>query len=493
VRGNVSMRGKNNGGMDIMTTNTESESWEKLLSARKVLRVAFYIRVSTSEQVSKENSLPAQKLALQEWCEQNNAVCAGVYADEGKTAAKEIRKRKEIHRMLADIREGKIDLVIFTRFDRFTRNPEEYFKVMETMNAAGVQWKAIMQKELDLNTDMGQTLILFYLGMGRQEIANISERIKATAQVRIQKGAPITGAHNLPISHTIGQDERGNKIVIPDPKYKHVIEAYIDHYETHQSKRAATKYCNDLFGLDVGYHTYEKVLKNTLMYGHYKGVDNYCEPYVTKERFESWAKIGKKNVRANPENRTYVFTQLCICGKCGRRMTSSYTTNRAGFDYHYYRCPSNKIDRICEMNYAIPERKLENILLERIKPEIERYISEYEIQVVQPVKRPKVDIVKKLEKELERLNYQFRKERISTEEYDKEYEELVKKISEAREREKQAENPEVKDLQPLRELLELDLMSLYKAFNSDEKRAFWRGIIDKIIINKDKTVDIIFL
>jgi predicted nucleic acid-binding Zn-ribbon protein len=104
-----------------------------------------------------------------------------------------------------------------------------------------------------------------------------------------------------------------------------------------------------------------------------------------------------------------------------------------------------------------------------------------------------VDIVKKLEKELERLNYQFRKERISTEEYDKEYEELVKKISEAREREKQAENPEVKDLQPLRELLELDLMSLYKTFNSDEKRAFWRGIIDKIIINKDKTVDIIFL
>ena len=186
------------------------------LKVGKILRVAYYIRVSTAEQVSKENSLPAQKIALDAWTEQNGAKCVGVYADEGKTAAKQIKKRKEIHRMLQDIRDGQIDLVIFTRFDRFTRNPEEYFKMMETLNASGVQWKAINQPELDLNTDMGQTLILFYLGMGRQEIANISERIKATAAVRIQKGSPITGAQCLPMSHTIGTDDRGNKIVIKE-------------------------------------------------------------------------------------------------------------------------------------------------------------------------------------------------------------------------------------------------------------------------------------
>ena len=476
-----------------MASQTETESWEKLLTLRKVLRVAFYIRVSTSEQVSKENSLPAQKIALQEWCDKNNAVCAGIYADEGKTAAKEIRKRKEIHRMLADIREGKVDLVIFTRFDRFTRNPAEYFKVMETMDAAGVQWKAIMQPELDLNTDMGQTLILFYLGMGRQEIANISERIKATASVRIKKGAPITGAHNLPYTHTIGQDEHGNKIVIQDPEYQAVAWAYIEHYETHHSKRAAMAYCNDLFGLEIGYSSYEKALNNTLMYGHYKGVDNYCEPYVTKERFESWAKINQKNVRVGKKRKLYIFTQMCVCKDCGRRMVGSAVTNRSGNTYYYYRCNHNKLNKVCDMNWDASELVIEEHLLKRIKPEIERYISEHEIQAAQPVKRPKVDVVQKLEKELDRLNYQFRKERISTEEYDKEYEELVKKINEAREREKQTENPEIKDLQPLREFLKLDLMELYKTFDRDEKRIFWRGVIDKIIIGKDKTLDIVFL
>lgn len=476
-----------------MTTKSETEPWEKLLAMKKVLRVAFYIRVSTSEQVSKENSLPAQKIALQEWCDKNNAVCVDIYADEGKTAAKEIRKRKEIHRMLADIREDKIDLVIFTRFDRFTRNPAEYFKVMETMDAAGVQWKAIMQPELDLNTDMGQTLILFYLGMGRQEIANISERIKATASVRIQKGAPITGAHNLPISHTIGTDDRGNKIVIQDPEYQTVMWAYIEHYETHHSKRAAMEYCNNLFGLEISYNTYSKAMNNTLMYGHYKGVDNYCKPYVTKERFESWAKINSKNVRVGKDRKTYMFTQLCVCSKCGRRMPGTSVINSQGIVYYYYRCHNYKINRTCDMDYVVPEKVLEQHLLDRIKPEIEQYIAECEVKAEQPIVRPKVDVVKKLEKELERLNYQFRKERISMEEYDVEYEALVNKINEAREREKQIENPEVKNLQPLREFMNLDLMSLYKTFDRDEKRIFWRGVIDNITVYADKTFKINFL
>lgn len=477
-----------------MTKKTDVEDWQKIISVRKVLRVAFYIRVSTSEQVSKDNSLPAQKIALQEWCEKNNAVCAGLYADEGKSASKNIRKRKEIHRMLRDIREGKIDLVIFTRFDRFTRNPEDYFKMMETMNAAGVQWKAIMQPELDLNTNMGQTLIMFYLGINRQESANISERNKATVHVRIQKGAPITGAHNLPISHTIGTDDKGNKIVIKDPEFEPIVWTYINHYETHHSKRAAMEYTNDFFGVDIGYYRYDRMIKNTLMYGHYKGHDNYCPAYVTKERFDSWAEINKKNVRVRKVKRTYIFTQLCICSECGNRMAGTFSTNSQGNVYQYYRCNKRNVHKQCTNSATISERIIETYLLYRLKPEIQRYIEEYEMQAAQPVvKRPKVDVVKKLEKELERLNYQYRKERITQEEYDTEYEALVKKISEARLREEKEKAPEVKDLEPLRKILDMDLISLYKTFDQNEKLTFWRGIIEKITVYPDQSLKIKFL
>lgn len=459
----------------------------------KVLRVAFYIRVSTSEQVSKENSLPAQKIALEQWCEKNNAVCVGLYADEGKTAAKEIRKRKEIHRLLADVRDGKIDLVVFTRFDRFTRNPEEYFKMMETMNAAGVQWKAVMQPELDLNTDMGQTLILFYLGMGRQEIANISERIKATVSVRIQKGAPITGAQCLPLGFTIGLDDRSNKIVIRDPEQEPVVWEYIHHYELTQSHRLAMEHCNNMFGVSVGYNSYRNMMKNTLMYGHYKGVDDYCKGYVTKERFDSWTVMNSKNIRVGKNRKTYIYSQLCICGECHRRMTGTVIKSPRGEIYYYYRCNHAKIDRKCNHLSVFSEKQIEDFLVERIKPEIERYITECEVEEAKPIVRPKDDVVKKLEKELDRLNYQYRKDRISEEEYDTEYEALVKKINDARAREAAIANPVQRDLAPLREFLQQDIQGIYSTLTREEKRTFWRAIIDTITLYPEKKIELKFL
>ena len=478
-----------------MTTFQINNAIDNALNPKKVLRVAYYIRVSTAEQVSKENSLPAQKAALDAWTEAKGAKCVGVYADEGKTAAKQIRKRKEIHRLLQDIRDDKIDLVIFTRFDRFTRNPEEYFKMMETFNEKGIQWKAIAQPELDLNTDMGQTLILFYLGMGRQEIANISERIKATAAVRIQKGSPITGAHNMPLSHTIGLDDRGNKIVIRDPEKEPIVWAYINHYEQHHSKRAATIYVNELFGVDHNYNAYGNMMKNTMMYGHYKGTDGYCESYVTKERWESWQAMNKKNIwhRSSVDDNVYIFTQLVICGCCDNRMCGTWGSSR-GRKYYYYRCNKAHVSRLCERKYTISEAKLENYLLEQIKPEIEKHIAEYEVKLAQPVQRPKVDKVKKLEQELERVNYQFQKNRISVEKYDEQYEDLVKRISEARAEEVAAEKPpEPKDLEPLKEFLKMDIFSTYPTLSREEKRTLWRSVIDKIVVSLDGEFTVKFL
>lgn len=465
------------------------------LNPKKVLRVAYYIRVSTAEQVSKENSLPAQKAALDAWTEKQGAKCVGLYADEGKTAAKQIRKRKEIHRLLQDIRDDKIDLVIFTRFDRFTRNPEEYFKMMETFNEKGVQWKAINQPELDLNTDMGQTLILFYLGMGRQEIANISERIKATASVRIQKGSPITGSQNMPMSHTIGTDDRGNKIVIKDPETEPLVWAFINHYEQHHSKRGATFHVNEMFGVDYHYNSYNKMMKNTMMYGHYKGTDGYCEAYVTRERWESWQAINKKNIwhRSSDEDAVYIFSQLCECGCCGNRMAGT-KTSPGGRTYYYYRCNKSMMSGVCSQRAKGSEAKIEKYLLEQIKPEIEKHIAEYEVAIAQPVQRPKVDKVKKLEQELERVNYQFQKNRISIEKYDEQYEDLVKRISEARAEEEAAEKPpEPKDLEPLKEFLKMDILSIYPTLSREEKRILWRSVIENIVVSGDGDLTVKFL
>lgn len=478
-----------------MTTFQMNNAIDNALNPKKVLRVAYYIRVSTAEQVSKDNSLPAQKLALDAWTEKQGAKCVGLYADEGKSASKQLHKRKAIHQLCQDIRDDKIDLVIFTRFDRFTRNPEDYFKVMETFKEKGVQWKAITQPELDLNTNMGEMLIMFYLGINKQESNNISERGKATAGVRIQKGLPITGAHNMPMSHTIGHDDRGNKIVIKDPEKEPLVWAYIEHYEQHHSKRAATAYVNELFGVDYHYNVYKKMMNSTFMYGHYRGNDHYCEPYVTKERWENWQAINKRNIwhRTSEENAVYIFSQLCTCKGCGLRMVGTKTTPNDK-TYYYYRCNKRVMGGVCSQNTKTNEVKIEKYLLEQIKPEIEQYIAEYEVKLAQPVQRPKVDKVKKLEQELERVNYQFQKNRISVEKYDEQYEDLVKRISEARAEMEVAEKPpEPKDLEPLKEFLKLDLLTMYPTLSREEKRILWRSVVEEIVMSPDGEIAVKFL
>ena len=86
--------------------------------SEKIKRCAIYIRVSTSEQLVHGKSLEAQKDYLTSYAKDHGMIPVGVYADEGKTARKELKKRKAIHALLEDVKAGKIDVILFWRLDR---------------------------------------------------------------------------------------------------------------------------------------------------------------------------------------------------------------------------------------------------------------------------------------------------------------------------------------------------------------------------------------
>ena len=65
------------------------------------------------------------------------------YIDAGVSGGKPAFKRPQMSRLLEDVKEGKIDMILFTRLDRWFRNVQEYFKVQEILDAHGVAWKAI--------------------------------------------------------------------------------------------------------------------------------------------------------------------------------------------------------------------------------------------------------------------------------------------------------------------------------------------------------------
>ena len=105
----------------------------------KVERCAIYIRVSTTEQMMHGKSLEAQKEYLTNYAREHNMAIVGIYADEGKTARKELKKRKAIHSLIKDVEAGKIDVIIFWRIDRWFRNLSDFYKVQDILDSHNVR------------------------------------------------------------------------------------------------------------------------------------------------------------------------------------------------------------------------------------------------------------------------------------------------------------------------------------------------------------------
>ena len=87
-----------------------------------VLRAACYSRVSTSEQAKYGYSIAAQVAILNQHCTENNIKIVDHYTDEGVSAGKPYTKRPEMLRLLEDVKDGKIDIILFTKLDRWFRS-----------------------------------------------------------------------------------------------------------------------------------------------------------------------------------------------------------------------------------------------------------------------------------------------------------------------------------------------------------------------------------
>ena len=85
--------------------------------------------------------------------------------------------------------------------------------------------------------------------------------------------------------------------------------------------------------------------------------------------------------------------------------------------------------------------------------------------------------INSIKKELENLNYLFKKNRISLKDYDREYDELELEL-------KKLESVVVEeiDLKKFEAILNSDWKSIYSNLNREKKQIFWRNLIKEIHI-----------
>ena len=461
------------------------------------IRVAFYERVSHEDQKKFGSSIAAQRQHLNKFLDAHpEMVFVDEYCDEGVSADK-LKKRTELQRLLQDIENGKIDLVIFTKLDRWFRSVPKYYKIQEILEANNVAWQTVLE-DYETVTANGKFKVNIMLSVAQQERDRDSERIKDVFEYKVSQGEAIVPASSLPFYLTIKVKD-GIKRVVHNPETEAMTYDWINHLQTYNSKRRAAEYINEKYGVDFDYTSLAKASKNTLLYGCYRDNENYCDPYMSKEDFFQMQERLKKNIRIKKINHDYIFSSKIKCPHCGNVMVGGYSiykTEQSDKNYsYYYKCNYAyhkrhiKSKEACDYTRSVNEKILEKNMIEGLRKHIEDYILEKETEIKKDAPKNVKSIKKKLYDEIDRLNKMYQKGRIKEEDYDNEYEALEKKL-----RELDEVKDEKKDLSKLKELLNTNFVEQY--YNSERliKQGFWNTLIKEIVINENKEIiDIIFL
>ena len=460
----------------------------------KLLRCAIYIRVSTWEQATRGKSLTAQKEYLEGYAESHGMTVIGVYADEGQTARKELKKRKAIHSLLADVKADKIDVILFWRMDRWFRNVSDFYKVQGILDAHGTRWVDVGEPNINMETRDGRLSLNLALAIGQNEVDTTSERIKFTVDNTIKNGGMVWGEVNLPLGYTIAMMD-GKKRMVKDEKTAPIVEEFFSYFLKHQKKRQTVIHIQDTFGIPFSYSMLKTMLSSEFYIGKYRENRSYCPAYLTLEQWEQVQTISKRNIKNTPSGRVYLFTGLMHCPVCGQKLAGtgcqSIINRKTGEKrtYCYYTCNRAIIDHICTYTHKVSQNLLEEYLLQNIKSEYEKYRQSYLISQKKKIKKTKNP--ERLKEELERLNILFHKGRVSYDYYEKEYSRLEREISEASIIEFQSSKA---DPETLRQILDGDFRRVYEALSPENRQAYWRGIIKEIVLTEDHQIDhVIFL
>lgn len=448
---------------------------------KKIERVAAYVRVSTQEQKLHGLSLEAQKEKLTEYAEKHGLKIVDWYMDEGVSGRKLIRRRPELQRMIQDAEKGLFDRIIFIKLDRFFRSVAEYHECMKRIEP--VLWTATEEK-YDLTTANGRAFVNMKLTIAELEADQTGERIDMVNEFKVKTGQPLTGSVPFCLSIvSVGDRKR----IMKNPETADIMEDLLQHVWMHQSKRAATLYINKKYNMDLSYSAISNLLKNTMLYGAYRGNPNYLTEenrYLSKEDFDKMQGFLTRQVKDNSPTCDYIFSGLIRCPRCGKNLKGGkfVNTNPAGVKYESkkYRCQRHSLRGTCDYKKVISEATLEKLLLENIGKYLEEAkIRSAEIEKAMP-QLPK-DKVADIQAEIDRLNYSWQKGRIKdVENYDKDYDALIAKLEAA-----QAEVTQVAkhDFSKAEAALAGDWHTIYAALDDAHKRAFWRSFIESIEVD----------
>lgn len=341
------------------------------------MKVALYTRVSTEEQALNGISLDAQLNELREYAKAHHYSIVGEYCDEGISGG--VLERPALTHLLDDIRDNKIELVLFVKLDRWFRSVAHYYKIQEILEQHNVNWLAT-QEDYETLTSSGKFKVNIMLSVSQQFKDATSERIKSVFDYKVKVTKEVISG-----SKVYGYDIVNKHYVINFDEAKNIVELFNKYIEL-GSINATAKWWQSNIKNELT-NTIRDRLLNIKYNGKYEydGIiyDDYIPQIIDDDTFNKVQSLLKMNYKIYPnkanKNRIYLLSGVIICAECGVRFTGYpyYSGNKA------YHC-SRKERHRCHNNKYIREDKVIDYILNNLEHKIEEYnlsIKENELEI----------------------------------------------------------------------------------------------------------------
>ena len=440
-------------------------------------RMAIYCRVSTDRQVKEGDSIQAQLDALRAYAKKNGYEIVGEYIDDGISGAL-LNERDELQRMLDDVCDGKIDLVAFTRLDRYFRNLKHYLNTQEVLDKYNVPWIAIWESYTTA-TASGRLIINQMLSFAQFESENTTVRINHVFDYKKQNHEVLSG--KVPFGYMIV-----NKHMVANPetvdRAKDIFDTYIATGSICETLRRIQPY-----EAVKTQRSLKLMLQNRKYIGESYGIENYHEAIIDRDTFDLVQEMLGKNQR-KARKFEYIFSGMTWCSDCGRKMTGTTDEYHAKkIRYKVYRCMFHyRTIPTCGNARTLNEAKLEKYLVENIKN-----LAFAEINEGKDKERPDYEKqIESLERKIERLKDLYVNELITLDEYKHDVASYKADIERFHKDMRKYANA---DKSALKQLVGMNLEDWYWTLTVAEKRTLWLGVIDKIWYGDDKQIRVDFL
>ncbi len=327
------------------------------------MNVIIYKRVSTETQKERGFSLRHQDEMLRRYCEFKGYNIVNAYTED--FSAKDFN-RPEFQKLLLYVKANKkkVDLILFTKWDRFARNLEEALRTIRELKGKGVSVQAIEQP-LDLENVDNKTMLALYLVGPEVENDKISART-IDGLLRARKEGAWPG--KAPYGYSNFRNDSGKSTLIPNNKSDLVITAFEEVEKNIESIDSIRRRLKEK-GMELCKQAFLNMLKNVAYIGKvnvpaYKKDEEYItdglhEGIVTEELFRRVQLVikGRRKGDSIPshKNEAFPLRNFIVCAVCGQNLNGSKSRGRSGVRYAYYhcrkRCPTYVPEQVVDMRF----------------------------------------------------------------------------------------------------------------------------------------------